>query len=99
MVARNHNGDIMAAAASSSVDAQSALMAEALAFRWCMSLARDLGFFRVILETDCLQLFETWKKNKRGDSYLFSILRDCRDMVSYFNCFEFFCSSFWQQCS
>ncbi|XP_057444764.1 uncharacterized protein LOC130737009 [Lotus japonicus] len=88
MIARNHNGEVMAAAALGFMSAPSALMAEALAFRWCVSLAKDLGFFRVVLETDCLQLFEAWKKNRPGDSYLFSLLNDCRDMVSLFTSFE-----------
>ncbi|XP_057426083.1 uncharacterized protein LOC130719473 [Lotus japonicus] len=88
MIARNNNGEVMAAAALGFTSASSALMAEALAFRWSVSLAKDLGFFRVVLETDCLQLFEAWKKNRLGDSYLFSVLNDCRDMVSYFTSFD-----------
>ncbi|XP_057453121.1 uncharacterized protein LOC130744983 [Lotus japonicus] len=88
MIARNNNGDVMATAALDSLGAASALMAEALAFRWCVSLAKDLGFFRVVFETDCLQLFEAWKKNKQGVSYLFSVLNDCRDMVSFFTSFD-----------
>ncbi|XP_057418218.1 uncharacterized protein LOC130712400 [Lotus japonicus] len=88
MIARNSNGEVMAAAALGSTSASSVLMAEALAFRWCVSLAKDLRFFRVVLETDCLQLFEAWKKNRPGVSYLFSVLKDCRDMASFFTSFD-----------
>ncbi|XP_057444702.1 uncharacterized protein LOC130736943 [Lotus japonicus] len=88
MVARNSHGEVMAAATNGPVGALSSLVAEAMAFRWCISLARDLGFFRVVLETDCLQLFEAWQQNKRGASYLFSVLNDCRAMVSFFISFH-----------
>ncbi|XP_057425079.1 uncharacterized protein LOC130718496 [Lotus japonicus] len=81
-IARNNAAEVMAA-----TDAPSPVIAEALAFRWSLSLAKDLGFREVCLETDCLYLFETWQKSKRGDSYLFSILNDCRDLVSSFSYF------------
>ncbi|XP_057438408.1 uncharacterized protein LOC130730413 [Lotus japonicus] len=86
-IARNNAAEVMAATVASPVDAPSPVIAEALAFRWSLSLAKDLGFREVCLETDCLYLFETWQKSKRGDSYLFSILNDCRDLVSSFSHF------------
>ncbi|XP_057415862.1 uncharacterized protein LOC130710569 [Lotus japonicus] len=84
MITQNFNGEVMAVAAFGRVEAPSALVAEVLAFRWCMLLARDLGFFRVVLETDCKHLFETWKKNKPRSSYLFSILNNCREKRSLY---------------
>ncbi|XP_057426331.1 uncharacterized protein LOC130719740 [Lotus japonicus] len=83
--------EVMAAAAVFPLEAMSPVIAEALAFRWSLSLAKDLGFRRVCLETDFLHLIETWQKAKRGDSYLFSILSDCRDLVLSFT---YFCLSF-----
>ncbi|XP_057432423.1 uncharacterized protein LOC130725188 [Lotus japonicus] len=83
-IARNNLAQVMAAAVAFPIDATSSIIAEALAFHWSLSLAKDLGFQTVCLETDCLQLFDTWMKAKGGDSYLFSVISDCRDLVSSF---------------
>lgn len=62
-IARNSAGEILAASTSDPTEA------EALSFRWAMFLAVDLGFRRVCFETDCLPLFEAWKRNLQGPSY------------------------------
>lgn len=54
MVARNCNGDVMAAACSFPISTISPLLAEAMSLRWTMQLAIDLGFRRIFLETYCL---------------------------------------------
>ncbi|XP_057450726.1 uncharacterized protein LOC130742639 [Lotus japonicus] len=87
-VARNHHGEVMAAATVSPVDASSPLMAEVLAFRWCLSLAADLFFHDIEVETDCLKLYEAWNKHLQGASYFISILKDCKDLVLYFSSFR-----------
>ncbi|XP_057434338.1 uncharacterized protein LOC130727025 [Lotus japonicus] len=87
-VARNDQGLVMAAATTFPIDAPSPLIAEALAFRWTLSLASDLFFMEIALETDCLQLFDAWNKPLHGASYFISILRDCKDLVSRFNSFS-----------
>ncbi|XP_057450409.1 uncharacterized protein LOC130741856 [Lotus japonicus] len=61
MVARNRLGEIMAAATSHPVPVLSSLLAEASGLRWTLQLARELGFRRVCLETDCLQLYQWWQ--------------------------------------
>ncbi|XP_057423606.1 uncharacterized protein LOC130717403 [Lotus japonicus] len=88
MIARNHQGDIMAAATSYPVPIFSSLLAEACGLRWTMQLATELGFRRVCLETDCLQLFQWWQKEAVGRSYLDNIIRDCRSYVSFFDLFS-----------
>lgn len=54
----------------------SAVMAEASALRWVMSLAIKLGLMRIWLETDCLQIFQRWKRHLDEGSYLSSIIHD-----------------------
>ncbi|XP_057418946.1 uncharacterized protein LOC130713173 [Lotus japonicus] len=76
MVARNCNGEVMAAACSYPLSALSPLLAEAMSLRWTMQLAIDLGFRRICLETDCLQLYNCWKAQDNGRSYLSSIIRE-----------------------
>lgn len=78
----------MAAATAYPMEASSPLIAEALAFRWSLSLALDLFFLDVVLETDCLQLFQAWNKPLQGPSYFISILQDCKDLVLNFRSFN-----------
>ncbi|XP_057456725.1 uncharacterized protein LOC130747724 [Lotus japonicus] len=77
MIARDSEGQVLAAAASYPVVASSPVLAEAWALRWAIILALELGFRRVCFETDCLQLFQRWQKPPDGVSYLMSILREC----------------------
>ncbi|XP_057425625.1 uncharacterized protein LOC130718990 [Lotus japonicus] len=88
-VGRNAHGLVMAAATTFPIDAPSPLIVEALAFRWSLSLAADLFFMEIVLETDCLKLFDAWNKPLHGASYFVSILRDCKDLVSRFHSFSF----------
>ncbi|XP_057432151.1 uncharacterized protein LOC130724903 [Lotus japonicus] len=85
MVARNSEGEVMAAACSYPLSIISPLLAEAVSMRWSMQLTIDLGFRRILLETDCLQLFKAWKAKEAGRSYLSSIISDCRFLVSAFD--------------
>ncbi|XP_057444610.1 uncharacterized protein LOC130736850 [Lotus japonicus] len=55
MVVRNHRGEVMASACSYPVHVTTPLLAKAMAMRWSLQLAVDLGFRRISLETDCLQ--------------------------------------------
>ncbi|XP_057432981.1 uncharacterized protein LOC130725811 [Lotus japonicus] len=88
MVARDEDGEILAAASHYPTAATSATMAEAFCLRWAMELSSQLGFRGVQFETDCLQLFHAWKKGV-GHSPLFSLLQDCKAFVRLFDCVEF----------
>ncbi|XP_057419501.1 uncharacterized protein LOC130713718 [Lotus japonicus] len=70
MVARNSEGEVMAASCSYPLSIISPLLAEAVSMRWTMQLAIDLGFRRILLETDCLQLFKAWKAKEPVDHIL-----------------------------
>src|ERR1044072_6884818 len=78
---RNHKGEIMAAATASSFYVQSPPMAEGLCFRWAIGMAMDLGFRAACFETDCLRLYESWKKRKKDSSYFGTVLQDCYRLV------------------
>lgn len=77
MVAQDHDGLALASVANFPMMAPYPVLAEALALRWSIGSAHDLGFRRVCFETDCLQLFQRWKKPQDGASYLSSIVREC----------------------
>ncbi|XP_057433409.1 uncharacterized protein LOC130726195 [Lotus japonicus] len=88
MVSRNRLVEIMAAATSHPVPVLSSLLAEASGLRWTLRLARELGFRRVCLETDCLQLYQWWQNGTVGRSYLDTIIGDCRSLVPFFDVFS-----------
>ncbi|XP_057418233.1 uncharacterized protein LOC130712414 [Lotus japonicus] len=77
LIVRNMLGEVLASAAQYLLHAASAILGEALAFRWSMQLAIQMGFRRVLFETYCLQLFQLWNKPPDGRSYLSSIVGDC----------------------
>ena len=60
----NSNGEIMATATVSPFHVQLADMAEALCFRWAIGLAIDMSFWNACFETDCLKLYDSWKRKK-----------------------------------
>lgn len=76
---------VLAAATEAQVCVSSPVLGEALSLRWSISLAIDLGFRHVILETDCLQLFDMWRRKGRGCSYLASMIQEARALRVYFD--------------
>ncbi|XP_057426407.1 uncharacterized protein LOC130719819 [Lotus japonicus] len=89
MVARNCRGEVMAAVCSYPISAISPLLAEAMSLRWTMQLAIDLGFRRICLETDCLQLYTFWQAKEVGRSYLSSIISECHTLLCVFDVVSF----------
>ncbi|XP_057452813.1 uncharacterized protein LOC130744665 [Lotus japonicus] len=84
MVARDSNGEIMAYASKFPTMVLSPTVGEALSLRWAMDLAIQLGFRRVVFETDCLPLFQAWKKAS-GGSYLLTVIQDCFHFCNFFD--------------
>ncbi|XP_057432186.1 uncharacterized protein LOC130724935 [Lotus japonicus] len=89
-IARNENGEVLAAATKPAMACLSPLLAEAEAFRWNMGLALELGFRVVMMERDCKALHDAWFKKDKGCSYLFSVISDCNDLASSFASFGFY---------
>ena len=78
----------MAAATASSFYVQSPAMGEALCFRWAIGMTMDLGFRTTCFETDCLKLYESWKRRKKDLSYFGTALQDCYRLVPNFDSFS-----------
>ncbi|XP_057451857.1 uncharacterized protein LOC130743639 [Lotus japonicus] len=89
-VARDGDGEILAAGSKYPSVASSSTIAEALGLRWVMEISSQLGFRRVQFETDSLQLYYAWKKGT-GRSVLFSVIHDC---ISFLSLFDFVDLSF-----
>src|ERR1044072_6222902 len=58
------------------------------AFRWSIGFAIDLGFKVACFETDCLKLYESWKKKKKDSSYFGTVLHDCYRLMPNFDMFS-----------
>ncbi|XP_057450622.1 uncharacterized protein LOC130742539 [Lotus japonicus] len=84
LVVRDRHGEVLASAAQHLLHDSSPIMGEAMALRWSMQLAVQMGFRRVLFETDCLQLFQRWKKPPDDRSYLASIIVDSFMLSRFF---------------
>ena|ERR1044072_1628899 len=88
MVARDWMGRSLDATTSSILQVQSPWVVEAMAFRWVIFLAVDLGFTKVHFETDCYLLYEAWKRNDIDVSYFGVLIRECSVISRAFTCFN-----------
>ncbi|XP_057444171.1 uncharacterized protein LOC130736352 [Lotus japonicus] len=88
-IARNSHGEVLAAATMVTGPVQNPVLAEALAFRWALGLAAELGLQRVWFESDFLALVQAWERHDSGFSHLYTVVRDCRLLLSNFDAFEF----------
>ncbi|XP_057418610.1 uncharacterized protein LOC130712813 [Lotus japonicus] len=88
LIARDSYGEVIAAACRLLGPVLAPSIAEALALRWAMLMAKDLGLRRVAFETDCLVLFDVWSRTN-GSSILDSIVMDCRYLLPNFDVFSF----------
>ncbi|XP_057453128.1 uncharacterized protein LOC130744990 [Lotus japonicus] len=89
MVVRNAAGEVLASASGKRGGADSAAVAEAMALRWSLELALDMGFQAVVVETDCAVLHGAWNVAASDRSYMAAVIRDCVDLSRLFRSFEF----------
>ncbi|KAL2903139.1 hypothetical protein RDABS01_000958 [Bienertia sinuspersici] len=73
---RDHVGDVMAATCWYGEGSREVEVAEALASRHGLSIAIEAGLTSIILETDCIKLYQHLKKGKREASYFGKIVQD-----------------------
>ncbi|KAL2935643.1 hypothetical protein RDABS01_018761, partial [Bienertia sinuspersici] len=75
-VVRDHVGDVMAATCWYGEGSREVEVAEALAARHGLSIAIEVGLTSIILETNCIKLYQHLKKGKREASYFGKIVQD-----------------------
>ncbi|GLU03679.1 hypothetical protein SLE2022_208660 [Rubroshorea leprosula] len=87
-VARNHQGEVLAAMACKGQGAVAAEIAEACSLRMALQWAHDLTFRKVFLETDCVSLVTAINNEFLStNSSLGAVLLDCRVlMTSFMHC-------------
>ncbi|KAL2895371.1 hypothetical protein RDABS01_011280 [Bienertia sinuspersici] len=64
-------------------------VAEALAARHGLSIAIEVGLTSIILETDCIKLYQHLKKGKREASYFGKIVQDIIHLAKRCNCISY----------
>ncbi|XP_057452882.1 uncharacterized protein LOC130744739 [Lotus japonicus] len=84
-IIRNNKGKTMAAATWMIEEIEDSALAEAAGVKWALKLAKDLGFDRVLLETDSLLFVKQWENNQSGISYLGDVVRECKYISSAFS--------------
>ncbi|XP_057450322.1 uncharacterized protein LOC130741430 [Lotus japonicus] len=77
MIIRNSHGQMLASASSEWPAAASSSLAEAMALRWSLHLAHDLGFEKIEVETDSLVVFQARKRMAPSYSYLAVLISEC----------------------
>ena len=85
---RDSNGEFMAGATTRPFHVQNAAMADVLCFRWAIGLTIDMRFRVACFETDCLKLYDSWKKKKKDSSYFGTVLQDCYILIPNFDVFS-----------
>ncbi|GKV27974.1 hypothetical protein SLEP1_g37084 [Rubroshorea leprosula] len=87
-VARNHQGEVLAAMACKGQGVVAAEIAEACSLRMALQWAHDLTFRKIFLETDCVSLVTAINNEFLStNSSLGAVLSDCRVlMTSFMHC-------------
>lgn len=88
-VIRDQQGEFSAAKASWHDNGLDALSLEAMACRDGMLFGIQLGFRKVAMETDCLQLVQLWKKKEDQRSIVHHILQEMDELRLAFHEFSF----------
>lgn len=77
MLICNSNGQVLVFAASQWPATSSSSLVEAMALRWSLQLAHELGFHNIDVETDNLVVDNAWKRITPSYSYLVVVISDC----------------------
>ncbi|XP_057444470.1 uncharacterized protein LOC130736688 [Lotus japonicus] len=87
-VARSHSGTMLVAGTHEEDQRMDPLVAEALALRWCMLQARELGMDSVIFESDSLSVIRAMKTDSSAWT-IQNIIQDCHALAKDFNYISF----------
>ncbi|KAL2895368.1 hypothetical protein RDABS01_011277 [Bienertia sinuspersici] len=88
-VVRGHVGDVMAATCWYGEGSKEVEVAEALAARHGLGITIEVGLTSIILETDCIKLYQHLKKGKREASYFGKIVQDILHLAKRCNCISY----------
>jgi hypothetical protein len=89
VVARDYNGVCLAASSEPILGVQTPELAEAMALRRAVSLARDEGYTAVIFASDCLSPVQSIKSSTIDRSSVASMAADIKHAASGFSSVEF----------
>jgi hypothetical protein len=84
IVARNHVGSFVAACSTVTDDVILPELAEAMSIRQALSFAREEGFPKIILASDCLSVIQRIKSSMTDRSPFGSVIEDIKTSSKYF---------------
>lgn len=84
-IIRNDLGETMAAATWLIEEFEDPALAEAVGIRWALKWSLDIGFDRVLVETDSLHFVKQWGNIDQGISYFDDVVRECLYISSGFS--------------
>jgi ribonuclease HI len=90
IVIRNHNGECVAACSELIPDVTAPELAEALAVRRAMTLAREEGYDKIMLATDCLSVVHHINSSTLDRSFLGVVIQDIKKEAEMFSSYSFF---------
>ncbi|XP_057444580.1 uncharacterized protein LOC130736815 [Lotus japonicus] len=80
LIFRDHAGKLLAAGTSFLQTEFEPVIGEAISLRRTITLAGELGFHNLELESDCLQLVQAWNRTTPHNNYLASVVQDCKSL-------------------
>ncbi|GLT63290.1 hypothetical protein SLA2020_358640 [Shorea laevis] len=83
-LARNHEGEVLAAMACRGQGLVTGEVAEANSLRRALQWARDLAFANIVVEIDCANLVTAVHSDTPLHSSLGFVIQDCKGLISSF---------------
>jgi ribonuclease HI len=90
VVIRSHNGECLAACSELINEVTSPELAEALAIRRALALAREEGFDKIMVASDCLSVVHRINNSTQDRSFLGVVIEDIKKETMSFTSYSFF---------
>jgi ribonuclease HI len=90
VVIRSHSGECLSAISELVNEVTSPELAEAIAVRRALALAREEGFDKIMVATDCLSLVNRINNSILDRSFLGVVIQDIKKEATLFNSYSFF---------
>jgi ribonuclease HI len=90
IVIRSHNGECLAACSELINEVTSPELAEALAIRRALALAREEGFDKIMVASDCLSVVHRINNSTQDRSFLGVVIEDIKKETTSFTSYSFF---------
>ncbi|XP_057423561.1 uncharacterized protein LOC130717370 [Lotus japonicus] len=84
-IIRNEKGESMAAATWLIEEIEDPSLVEAAGIKWALRWTKEMGFDRVLVETDSVLFVNQWERSQTGISYFADIVKECKHLSYAFS--------------